>query len=169
MGSSRTKECLPGCVEKCYSERRDALHFTTLRNAVFLRKAIVIREAIMYGRGHPLLESTDVMQLIERLVVECLVYERLEKCVALKKPWTVGRPFADQETYTVSPPESCVYRRHATSFQVIRNCGRLFTVPGYFWYDDVYHSIVCNCSTSMKRLLHEKKQREGSFSSLILQ
>jgi hypothetical protein len=158
-GCYDTKNCLPGCLEKCLIEGTGSLHEGALGKAHFMRKALFIREAI-----HSSLQNADVTDLILRLFLHCCVEERVARSLTLPKPWRVARHYSrDSVMVLLLPPYCSVYRDKAKIYCIIHHHGEELMVPSSFWLDDVYDSIECECPPRKAHLRHEAEKRKQPF------
>ena len=156
-----TENCLSGCMFKCYEERIDLFHHKALRKTPFITHAVLLQTLMLHGdrERFPLLENRDVMSHIIWLFVEYSVQERIARCTKLAIPWKLERLQYRNDCTYISPPNTCEYmgKSQYGPPPTIVNRGRMYMVDGYFWYDDVYHSLVCDCPIRRD----ETKRRES--------
>ena len=149
-----TKNCLPGCIYKVDTERID-----TIRQYALQKSSLWTNVVLLYcdkSSNHVLLRNRDISALIIRLLIEYSVQERIEKAPLLVKPWSIL--YINDDYYEIGPPSSCQYTDNAAIISMIICRGKRYLVSNYFWIDDIYHSLICDCPLLKESLV--KRQRE---------
>lgn len=168
-----TRYCLPGCKEKCYSERHDSLHAQALKRSPLWNNIILFKSgmALQQPVKHYFFSNSDVCLCIIEQFVRYTVQERLEQSTTIHKPWKILPLYTDRSSnwWVVNSPVDCIYITQQTGLQIVHSNGKRYGVPGYFWYDDVYWSLQCPCPLAKRSFIADRqKARKHPYSRHIV-
>lgn len=135
------KNCLAPCVDRRQLQEGDDFWKRALRDSRLLTNAVVFLNAI-----HLLDNNEDVMHYILRLLIEENVAERIATAFSMVLDSWYSTYDVATNTWHLRPLNSNRDQAYGFGKMLFSNRGRRYKVSYVFWFDDIYHNIICPCS-----------------------
>lgn len=106
--------------------------------------------------------GSDIVSLIIEMLIHIQVKERIEGVTKLKSPWHVVEGIRDGLfliKYPFNPFDKVPY----CPDRMIKNNGRLYTVPHCFWIDEYYYTGMCECHSNLSAWEWEEQRLWGTY------